>query len=312
MPIDATLTLETLQCVAEHDTSGGSEPYVWPIYLWTDPELVGSARFVELATAAVGEPSAPLAIDVRAGATLDLPFPRFTRRLADGARGIGLVVVVLEADETPDGAMTVGRNVLRRLLGEELRSFARAEGRAPRTGEGEGEEDEITPIVERIEPQVEDAIADQLNAFQKLRNQDDVLGHAFDFFDLAGVTVKDEEIVLEVTEDSRQHYRIRGALRVRETVPGVPRCSRRREELRLARIRLQAVEATIADLQELLDELAGSAKAQVVERIREHQSVDLPRARAVVAQAARALRDCLAQPPSLRDPDITRSATTAR
>ncbi|MFP5365046.1 MAG: hypothetical protein ACLGI5_20230 [Thermoleophilia bacterium] len=295
MPIDATITFDSLECFAEHDTSGGSEPYLWPIYLWTDPALVGQARFVELSTASIGEPSAPLAIDARAGDTLDLPFPPFTRRLADGARGIGVVVVALEADETPDTAMTVGRNVLRDALGDELRAFALAEGRAPRTGDVEGEEDEVTPIVERVEPQVEDAIADQLNVFQKLRNQDDVLGHAFAFFDLGDVSADDQEIVLDVVEDSRQHYRVRGALRVRETVPVRPRCPRRRDALRRARARLQSVEMSIADLQELLGRLPGSAKAQVAARIREQQSRDLPRARAMVSEAERALDACLAR-----------------
>jgi hypothetical protein len=48
--------------------------------------------------------------------------------------------------------MTVGRNTLVTLLRDELRAFVREHQRPPATGDEPGEDDEVTPIVDRIRP----------------------------------------------------------------------------------------------------------------------------------------------------------------
>jgi hypothetical protein len=311
MPIDATITLDTLHCFAEHDTgSGGSEPYIWPIYFWSDRDLQNRLEFIELQAASKAQPSAPLAKGMRTGDSVRLPFPSFTRQI-DGrldGEGIGLIVVLLEADKTPEHAMTVGRNTLVALLQGELRAFIRENGRAPHTGEQAGTEDcteepdengicdEVTPIVDRIRPQVEKAISGQLNLFQKLRNQDDILGFALYKRSLAEGDRVEEELVLDIRQGDdppRQHYQVTGHLNVRPTVPVLQRCVSEREALQEAQKRVEAIELEITQNEAQLHEgLSGAQKAGLIARNRELNN-KLPAARAAVATAQRRLTVCL-------------------
>jgi hypothetical protein len=63
-----------------------------------------------------------------------------------------------------------------------------------------------------------------------------------------------------------------------------------------ARTEVEGIEATIADLQELLRELVGQRKAEVVALIRRLRTVTPPGARAAVTAAEQRLNACLERP----------------
>lgn len=309
MPVDATITLDTLQCLAEHDTgSGGSEPYLWPIYFWSDQGLQQRLEFLELQAASKAQPSAPLTTGMRPGDRITLPFPPFTRRI-DGrmsGEGIGLIVVLLEKDKTPEQAMTVGRNTLVALLRNELRAFIAEKGRPPHTGQvgvddcaeevgADGICDEVTPMVGRIQEQVVKAVAAELNIFQKFQNMDDVLGFDLHRRALSEGDQVNEELVLDIRQGGdppRQHYRVTGTLSVRPTVPTAERCVREREALRQATQEVAGIELQIANHQAELHDAPPRVKEGLAELIRELQS-GLPAARAAVVAADRRLTICL-------------------
>lgn len=301
MPTDATITLDTLHCLAEDDRDGGSEPYVWAFYIWSDRTLQLRLEFIELVAASTASPSAPLGSDVRAGARIDLPFPPFTREIdfALGGEGIGVVLVVLEADDTPDSAMTVGRNTLRDLLRDELRAFILANGRPPGSGDEPGTVDEITPIVDRIQPRVEEAIRGQLNAFQLLdqlgSGKDDFLGSDFFFRGIGEDEFGTEAIEMDVTQGGdppRQHYRVTGRLTLAPSDTTPPRCAPQREVLRRARERVQGIELEIRLNQAQLHDASPAEKEFLVERNRELEA-ELPAAKAAVTVAEGRLEACL-------------------
>lgn len=313
MPVDATITLDTLQCFAEHDTGGGgSEPYIWPIYFWSDRGLQQRLEFVELQAASKAQPSAPLATGVRPGDSITLPFPAFTRQI-DGrmdGEGIGVIVVLLESDKTPERAMTVGRNKLVSLLRDELRAFIGANGRAPHIDERDdvddcteelGEDgtcDEVTPMVDRIRPQVVKAIAGELNLFQKLRNSDDILGVAVHTRPLSEGDRINEDLVLNISQGDdppRQQYRVTGNLTARPTMPTLERCVRQREALREAERVVEGIELRLAQNEAQLQDAPPSVKAGLVALNRELQK-ELPPAQAAVAAAERRLAACLEGP----------------
>lgn len=301
MATKATITLDTLDCIVEDDRGGGgSEPYIWPLYFWSDRTLQLRLEFVEIASASIANPSAPLASGMRAGDRVELPFPPFTREIdfALGGEGIGVIVVVLEADDTPDSAMTVGRNTLRDLLRTELRAFIRNNGRPPNSGDQPDTEDEVTPIVERIKEPVKDAIKGELNFWQRLdqagSGKDDFLGSDHFFQPLTEGEFSPEDIEIDVREGDPpwQHYRVTGRLVLEPSDTAPPRCGPQREALRRARERVETIELEITLNQAQLHNASPAEKAFLIERSRELGD-ELPAARAAVTGAEGRLADCL-------------------
>lgn len=176
--INATIKIPTLRCLEQYDESGRSEPYLWFCFFWAD------------ATLNLSEPIsvfAPPLYDIRGmfpdgvGNNQDIPIPTilgtFSRNLHPPAV-LGVLIALLEEDETPDDAIVAGYDAFADAARRELNNFVLEHRlRAPTP-------DEAEMIKQAIKTSALAAVKSKLSFLSKLfDNQDDFLGFSYAIFE---------------------------------------------------------------------------------------------------------------------------------
>lgn len=301
MPIDAFIHLDRFRCLVEHDGNGHSEPYIWTVLIWVDDTTIGSGQIVGSAAPSEFQGArAVIKAGMRAGQEASLPAVQrsFAHRFEDGLtiRRIGLVVVLLEEDETPDDAVRAAYKAFVRELPPAVADFIRSFGRGPETSE------ERRQIVATVQPKVVAAGRDALTAFQKVQvaigslDLDDQLGFDTSFMEVDG-PASARAITLRLVEgraaNPKQHYEIDGRVELRPPPPPDP-CQRQVDGVARAREALDGLLAEIRGLQAQLAKAPPQEKAAIIAEIRRIRSEQIPEAAEALDLARRALARCRA------------------
>jgi hypothetical protein len=309
MPTDALIHLDRLRCIEEHDGSGHSEPYIWPLFLWVDDDTIGSGDFV--AATAHGNAFSREVIKSGINDGEVVPIPSTVRTLGHrfdddgGTRQFGIVVLLFEWDETPMDAVRAAYSAYVRELPIALGEFVSRNLRAPETAA------EIQSIVDEVRPKIVDAGRDALSNWEKVQvfagslDLDDE--HGFDNFwvDLSAANLPATQFRLQFVNTRRikifgdeivvtTNYEIDGHYEVREP-PAPDACQDEVDGLRRARSAAAGIEATIRALQGQLRLASPAQRAALIAEIRRLRIEELPQASAAVGRAARALERCRAR-----------------
>jgi hypothetical protein len=305
MPIDAIVTLDRLDCFAEHDESGHSEPYIWPLLLRIDdhtlatPALIGSLGLAdEFARVVVKS-------EMKRGDSAPIPAGQrgFSLRFDDnlGMNHVIVVVVLMEQDDLPDRAATAGYIALRTELPRALADLELLLRLA--SDDAAVHDAAVQAVVAQVTPLVKTAISDKLSATEKLKlllgllDLDDQLAVAVVRFDRllgdAGATLDQVFTMRFVRRNSSSEasitdlYRLQGRFQTRRVT--ADRCQPLLDRVRAAQ---QQVDAFLAEIAELKNEFKGPELKALIDCI---QRDDLDPATAALDAAKRALAQCRAR-----------------
>jgi len=175
--VHARIEVSTLHCTEQYDEHGNSEPYLWFAYFFTD-----ALRLTDPEPVSVFVPNAP---DIRGlfpvvGNNQDITIPpefgTFEVDLEDAGLGIamlGVVVVLLEKDDTPSNAVAAAHDAFEKALRRELNKFINEAGLRPPN------DDEMRRIVNAVRSSATEAAASEAGVVSYLcDNQDDTIGFA--------------------------------------------------------------------------------------------------------------------------------------
>ena len=309
--LSATIEVLSLHCTEQHDGHGNSEPYLWFAYFFADVTTL-----TEDDPISVFVPDVP---DVRAlfpeaGNNQDIDIPPelgvFQVNLEGGGLDLvmlGVLVVLLEEDDTPDDAIAAGYDEFRTAVHRELNKFVNEHGL------NEPTEEQIEKIVDAVRSSVKDAIADELGFWEGLcDNQDDTIGFAramffqlkepptptADVFDLPAIDADAFQLVIkntfppqfELVKVGHHHYEFVRPLLKLQKVEGV--CNEQVDMVKDAGHKLKALRGRVNKLKTQLAKAQTNKKPEIRKRIKDVRKSQIPQARAAYDAALRALRDC--------------------
>ncbi|MDO8359386.1 MAG: hypothetical protein Q7T08_05025, partial [Devosia sp.] len=198
--LNVEFKLERIHCYDEGDGPGNAEPYLWTVFFKVDgdtlvvntdgpappflqgpPTVVGTpGNHGNLGTTDVDEDD-DVAVPAIIGEwhTVMKPIALTTPilGLSEVSGLIGCIVVLMEEDNTPDGAIVHGHEALDRAVRDKLAAFLGTLS----ISKTEPTEEDIAALSDQIGSAVKDAIGDNVNIFEWLAgfgNQDDQIGSA--------------------------------------------------------------------------------------------------------------------------------------
>ena len=316
MPIDAIVTLDRLECSRETDSSGHSEPYIWPVLMRVDDNTL--ATEATLSSLNLADQNARIVIkeDMKAGEEAPIPADQrtFVFRFDDNlsfARVI-IVVALLEQDETPDRAAREGYITFRNELPKAVAPRLLQLNAADEQGDEEGTRLLIKEISDIVDPAVRAAIRRNLTGTDKLGvilgtvKLDDQIDVAHKTFrkleeedgklvsqDFALLFSKRDKDTLRLTD----RYRLHGRFETRRVVRD--KCQPLVDQVKAAREVVDGIQEEIKKLQKQLqgepDEFGQQLpKKDLMEEIKRIRSEELVPADENLDDARRALAQCRA------------------
>jgi hypothetical protein len=295
MEQDVTLLLQDLHCVRENE--GGSEPYIWPVLLWTDDTslMAEGDDLLQVRGPLLADARVVLKENMKAGETAPIPSPLGTLGVrfeeVSTFSYLLLVVAVFDHDETPQDAMWAGC----KAFSSELRAaiVKRLPGLITAVTQGDGEE--LERLIDEIKAQVKDATKsatwNALTGWQKARllagtlNADDYIGAAFYF----GRPVGADLSLVITSDDGSEEYRVDGSIAVRRTT--VDLCQAKADAVKSAQDVVDGIESQRSVAQAELKDAPPGQKAAIVARITQ-LGHDLDNAMIVLDEARRELQKC--------------------
>jgi len=292
MSLQATVTLQTIRCVKQSESSG-SEPYIWP-FLATMATMPGT--FETFPTAALLADSRKIVGNsLKAGSSAPLIFPgnEVGHSFLDDQRDCTalLVVGLMEADDNRIVSMQAGYQAyldeLRAQLGHTmlaLKDASAAERQAT-----------IEEIKGAVKTKAEDAVRRTLSTFEKgllgsgLRDPDVFYGAGWGLWESLDVG-SSGPFTLEITGVPGNHWEIDGVLSVTETV--VKRCQSQLDGVTAAKQARKALQLQVRHLQQMLDEATPQRKAAIVAAIERINDDQVPAADEDLRRAQYTLRRC--------------------
>jgi hypothetical protein len=177
--IRATIDVPRLHCREQFDESGNSEPYLWFAYLFADSTSSEVSVFVPPAT----NIRALIPDNVGNNQTVPIPASLGNFQINLEPEGLlGVLVILLEEDETPANAIAAGYAEFEVATRREINKFVvdliiHGEPLRPPT------EQEQQQIARAIANSVRETIKSHQNIFQQFfLNQDDFIGHSVSIF----------------------------------------------------------------------------------------------------------------------------------
>ncbi|MFQ6027347.1 MAG: hypothetical protein ACE5Q6_07630 [Dehalococcoidia bacterium] len=318
MPLEITVSFDELICIDEWDLHGHSEPYIWPLFFWTDGAsisegLAGGDYLQTLAPISFWSARGWFGNNVEAGDKINVP------GILGGGDGIkvvvddsvmnrrfGILVALLEEDDSPDHAIATGHAAFAVAIHRELNDFVRTHFRAP-------VDEEVHAIADVVREETLQAIDDDHSTSEKLNylwwsnSPDGFFAHAYRMY--SGANVADSEFTLDLetheprtvqvsfnewaTVTEHQFYQLTGKLRVREVAPAQPPpCEAERQTVEAAEQRIVGLDNTIEGLQQSLSTASPGEKAGIIAQIKHIQATEIPAAVAQLEAAKRALYIC--------------------
>jgi hypothetical protein len=305
MSIDATITLDRLECSKERDESGHSEPYIWPVLMQVDDNTLHGPGLLRVLSAPDAKARVVIKQDMKRGDAAPIPpgLRSFTFRFEDGLKINRVIVVValLEADDTPERAVTQGyiafRTALPVALGQLNRLVALS---SPDPAEQAAV---LQAITAEVNAAVRKAIGDSLSGFEKLRvllgllDLDDDIAVAHTSFDRllgdAGA-VLDQPFTMRLQRRTGQSastvtdlYQLQGRFQTRPVVRD--RCQPLATKARDAQDEVDSIHREIAELK-----VEHRGEPELPQLVAEIEADELAPAEAALAAALRDLAKCRA------------------
>ena len=331
MPIDAIVTFDRLECSRETDSSGHSDPYIWPVLMKVDDNTL--ATEADLSSLNLADQNARIVVkeDMKQGEVASIPNGQrtFVFRFDDNMAFHTVIVVValLEQDETPDRAATAGYVTFRNELPKAVAPRLVPLNTADEQGDEEGVRLLIKEISEIVSPAVRATIQRNLTATEKLGvilgtlNLDDQIGVAHKSFrDLEqedGKLVSQDFTLLFSKRNSdtlklEDRYLLRCRFETRRVVRD--RCQRLVDQVRAAQEVVNGIQEEIKKLQKQLrgeaDEFGQHLPKDVlIEEMKRIRSEELGPSDENLDAARRALAQCRAFGPDKEGAKL--SAVTA-
>jgi hypothetical protein len=311
--INATLEITRLHCIEQWDEHGNSEPYLWFAYFFTDLLRLMNEKPIEVFVPNIADTRA---LFPSVGNNQDVAIPpeigTFPVSLEPGvlnAAMLGVIVVLLEEDDTPSSAIRAGYNEFRTAVHRELNNFFDVAGLRPPT------DDEMKQIAAAIGNSVQDAIQDEAGILSIFcDNQDNAIGfsHAIFFgdalkeppaptntvFELPDIDTDELKVVItsfnplkyETRKAGHHHYQfIRPLLRL-EKVMGI--CAGQVDQVNSVGSRLNALRSELNELKRQLAQAEDRQKSTIQTRIDELKKNHIPNAQKEFKGALGALQDC--------------------
>lgn len=177
MTVETIIKLEQLHCIRKPDTNQLSEPYIWPVLLWTDDGLLASRELVGVTAPANENARVIIKNDMRAGESADIPpsVGVLSTQLDSTAtlRRMILAVAILEKDEAPESIIQAGFEAfyteLRAAAADNLLELVTAD----QMEDADEKTAALNVVIEKIKPRVvnrvKSAIEKNLTGWQKTR-----------------------------------------------------------------------------------------------------------------------------------------------
>jgi hypothetical protein len=312
--ISARIEIPTLHCTEQYDEHGDSEPYLWFAYFFTDLSKLTDPEPVSVFVPKVADVRAlfPVVADNQ-----DIAIPpelgTFQVTLEGGLLNIamlGVVVALLEEDDTPSSAIAAGHNAFENALRRELNNFVNVAGLRPPT------DAETRQIVSAVTSSVMEAVSSDLGILSKLcDNQDDMIGssHAIFFGDALQEPLTPMSTVFELpaidadaftlhissynplkyefVKVGHHHYEfVRPLLRVRRVIR--PPCGGELNRVNDIGSRLKSLRHELNTLKVQLKRAEAGAKSPNQRRIQELKENLIPAAQKELEVALRAFQVC--------------------
>ena len=313
--VHARIEIPTLHCTEQYDEHGNSEPYLWFAYFFTD-----ALRLTDPEPVSVFVPNAP---DIRGlfpvvGNNQDIAIPpelgTFEVDLEDAGLGIamlGVVVVLLEEDDTPSNAVAAGHDAFEKALRRELNKFVNEEGLRP------PDDDEMSRIVNAVKSSATEAASSEAGILSYLcDNQDDTIGFAqaiffggalqepltptSTVFELPAIDADALRLVItsfnplqyHFIKVGHNHYEfVRPLLRLQRVRPG-PVCGGEVNHVKDIASKLKALRHELNGLKTQLAQGKAGGKSTIQKSIENLKKSQIPAAQKELEVALRALRDC--------------------
>jgi hypothetical protein len=305
--INATINLPTLRCHEQWDANGLSEPYLWTAFFWADVVTISRATKV-LVHVPFSQSSLrdrfPDGVDDGQDISIPPEIGGHRMRLDDGGNNLvmlGVLIVLLEQDNTGDDVMRNAHNIFRQSVTTELNQFVNENG-ATRPSE-----EQVKAIASAIERTTSGAVRSQIHGFDIFLSHDSFLGYTFTLLVGSEVTnpngnnlifplIEKDEFRPSFTggppvKVGHQRYEIVGGrLTVEPFVPDP--CAPQVLALNRALAAVQQIQQSIRTLQEQLSSASPAEKRAILQEVREIRATELPPALDAVDLAQEALAAC--------------------
>lgn len=180
MLVNATVALETLRCIREHDESGHSEPFIWPALLAISPSFQ-----VSITNPPVENARVVIKDNMRAGQVANIPTSvgAIGMQADDASLGLIVAVTLLEADDGPDHAIKAAYQAYVSGLRDAVQNHL------PELNDPATRDDAVAAIKQEVKGEVTAAFGNNLSLWEKinifilgLENADDVIDSDFKGF----------------------------------------------------------------------------------------------------------------------------------
>lgn len=314
--IQVAFHVQTLRCISQADISdnavlGGdtSEPYIWVAFFFFDP-FAGKKTISMLPGLSCRD---VLPENVRAGTVLQIPVLLGTSKMVLDDSTIvkpvaGLIVVVLEENETRDALIQIGHQEFGNAVDDEIRTVS-----------GDLTDEQKQAMEDRVRDRVITAIRNNSGIFDSFRVQDRFIGSivkSFDYPLLKLLLDKAPGLPYPIQDRLRSErtirlpspfppiqavdeYEINASIQVSPFVPpGPDPCQAQKDALAAANGEIERIEGDILDLQSQLRLAPAPKKQEIRNKIRALQA---ERRTAVqeMDRAIEALRQCQTKHPVL-------------
>lgn len=310
MPVDAVISLQQLRCIKGGEGGifpGKPDPYIWPVLIRIDDNTLATPSLVSVTRRPNEFARVIIKSNMSNGEITGIPssvgilLDRFEDNL--NLRSLILVVALFDADETPVAAVRSGYQAFSNELGiaiaEKLFDLSQADD--------EELEQIKSGIRERVRSRVRSAIKGSLTSWQKVRvalgtlNLDDEIDNDFKFFkelNPSTFTLTFEKILLQGGDTVlSNNFEIQGQLLIRPVRPlPVDPCQRQIDAVKAAQDNVDAIEDTIAALQEDLQSEGPLGKPAIIAQIK-RLTEDLELAMDVLEDARKDLENCRKRKP---------------
>jgi hypothetical protein len=288
MPRDATIVLQSLECISQRDHPffpAGDSPYIWPVLIWIDEMGFGGT------TLFLGDSRLILQPGMRPGDIAAIPYPLGTlaHRFEDSSSVSQLLLVVLVQvlQNTPDNAVWAGcqafANALPGAVAANLSGLIDPNTRVQA----------IASVKNSVGNSVKSAIEDALSWTEKLevvyqsRRLDAQIGS--DFYAPADLTAAD--FTLSMSDAAGDRYAVHGGLRV--NVPAVDVCQLQADEVAAKQKVVDAANDQISGLRTQMAQASPAEKSFIAAQITQ-ASATLAVAQQHLTDARAALKACRA------------------
>lgn len=332
--ISAKISVPILHCTSQYDEKGNSEPYLWFAYFWADITTLNMAEPISVYVPPFSNIRGLFPDDI--GNNRDIAIPpelgTFQISLDDAGSHIallGILIVLMEQDETPDDAIAAGYDAYRDAVRRELNKYVSEYGLTPPS------DGQIKEIVNAITKSVYDAIKSKLSILSKLfDNQDDFLGHVRGIFfgqqlhagptpsvmDL-GLPPIDQDaykVVIQSINPLRwslvkvghQHYEFVRPILTLQQVTGA--CEEPSKVVRGAVAALKALRDLLGQQKTKLAEASEQEKPVIRKTIADLRTNQIPQAQKALDAAQRALQACSMQTKSIGITDCSQTGSAPK